>query len=132
MGARKVVYHLLANDSTVTGLVGTRIYPTVAPQDKGFPAIVYTRVSGVEPGQIDALGAALVQSRIQINAVADGFAVCASVLDAAWRAVRYQHGTIAGVQVVSIVRDIDGVDSFDAESNLYSQSMDVIVSHIET
>lgn len=132
MGARKAIYALLAADSAVAALASTRIYPTVLPQDKTVPALVYQRISGVEPGQIDALGAALVQSRIQITALATSFGECASLLDAAREAVLYQHGTIGGIAVASIIRDIDGVDQYDAELELYSQSIDVIVTHIET
>jgi hypothetical protein len=32
---------------------------------------------------------------------------------------------------VSIVRDIDGVDVFDPEAMVFSQSMDVLVTYIE-
>ena len=132
MGSRKAAYALLSGDATVTGLVSTRIYPTVLPQDKTLPALVYQRISGVEPGQIDGQGRALVQARIQITALADSFGSCAEILDAAREALLYQYGTHGGVEVVSIIRDIDGADDFDPELQAYSQSMDVVVTYIET
>lgn len=132
MDARTAIYALLSASTAVGAIVGTRIYPTVVPQDQPMPALVYQRVSAVEPGQIDGQGVALVQARIQMTALAESFATCAALLDAARQAVLYQHGSIGGVQVVSIIRDIDGVDTFDPEANLFSQSMDVIVTYIET
>lgn len=132
MGARKAVYALISADAGVTALVSTRIYPTVLPQDKTLPALVYQRISGVEPGQIDGQGRALVQGRIQVTALASEFGACAAILDAAREALLYQYGTIGGVEVVSIIRDIDGADDFDPDLQAYSQSMDFIVSYIET
>ena len=132
MGARKAVYALLSADAGVTALVSTRIYPTVLPQDKTLPALVYQRISGVEPGQIDGQGRALVQGRIQVTALAAEFGACAAILDAAREALLYQYGSIGGIEVVSIIRDIDGADDFDPDLQAYSQSMDFIVSYIET
>ena len=132
MGARKAVYALLSADAGVTALVSTRIYPTVLPQDKTLPALVYQRISGVEPGQIDEQRRALVQGRIQVTALAAEFGACAAILDAAREALLYQYGSIGGIEVVSIIRDIDGADDFDPDLQAYSQSMDFIVSYIET
>jgi hypothetical protein len=36
---------LLATDSTVSGIVGSRIYPSVMPTGTAFPAVVYQRIS---------------------------------------------------------------------------------------
>ena len=40
-----IVAHLQA-DGTVSGLVGTRIYPLQIPQEASLPAIAYQRISG--------------------------------------------------------------------------------------
>ncbi len=137
MRAEKVVYTLLAASSALAAIVSTRICPKVLPQDKTLPAITYEHISSVEPGQIDASGQALVQSRIQVSAIAadggsgSGYAVCKSIIEAARAALLYQHGTIAGVYVASIVRDVTGPDEFDAEINAHMQTIDVIVTHFE-
>ena len=36
----KSIYNILANDSDVSALVGTRIFPNVAPQTTTFPFII--------------------------------------------------------------------------------------------
>jgi hypothetical protein len=45
-----VVYQALASDTGVSALVGTRIYPEVAPDEADLPLIVYTvrTVEGVD------------------------------------------------------------------------------------
>ena len=42
------IYNILANDSDVSALVSTRIYPNVARQATPFPFIVY-QTTGVDP-----------------------------------------------------------------------------------
>ena len=44
----KAIYNILANDSDVSTLVGTRIFPNVAPQTTQFPFIIYD-ITGVSP-----------------------------------------------------------------------------------
>ena len=44
----KSIYYILVNDSDVSALVGTRIFPNVAPQTTTFPFIIYD-VTGVSP-----------------------------------------------------------------------------------
>lgn len=39
------IYSELSNESTITALVGTRIYPVIAPQSANFPLIVYEKIS---------------------------------------------------------------------------------------
>jgi len=41
----KALYYLLSNDIDVSGIVGTRIYQDMPPQDSAFPFIVYTVIS---------------------------------------------------------------------------------------
>lgn len=43
----KAIYYLLANDITVSGIVGTRIYQDMPPQDVHFPFVVYTILSTI-------------------------------------------------------------------------------------
>lgn len=47
------LYTALTGDTTVAGVVGTRIYPLVMPQDPTFPAITYERISGEKVNGLD-------------------------------------------------------------------------------
>tara|TARA_R100000278_G_scaffold123244_1_gene112209 strand:+ start:1524 stop:1934 length:411 start_codon:yes stop_codon:yes gene_type:complete len=44
----KAIYNILANNSDINTLVGTRIFPNVAPQTTQFPFIIYD-ITGVRP-----------------------------------------------------------------------------------
>jgi len=44
----KAVYSILANDSTVTAALGTRLYPTFVPENIKFPALIY-RITEKQP-----------------------------------------------------------------------------------
>ena len=41
----EAVYYLLQQDATVSGIVGTNIFPYTRPQKQGFPAVVYSQLS---------------------------------------------------------------------------------------
>lgn len=132
MRAEKVAYTLLAASATLTALVSTRIYPSELPQGVALPAVVYRTISGVEPGQIDAAATArVVQTRIQVTALASSYAACKDVVEACRAALLYQYGTVASVPVISIIRDLIGPDDFDAELEVFAQSIDVIITHLE-
>ena len=132
MRAERVAYTLLAASGTLTALVSTRIYPSELPQGVALPAGVYRTISGVEPGQIDAAATArVVQTRIQVTALASSYSGCKDVVEACRAALLYQHGTVASVQVISIIRDLVGPDDFDAELEVFAQSIDVIITYLE-
>lgn len=46
--SEQALRQLLLSDPTVSGLIGTRIYPLVIPQDAQLPAIAYQKISGVQ------------------------------------------------------------------------------------
>ena len=44
----KAIYNILSTTTNISNLVGTRIFPNVAPQTTTFPFIIYD-VNGVQP-----------------------------------------------------------------------------------
>ena len=44
----KAIYNILSTTTNISDLVGTRIFPNVAPQTTTFPFIIYD-VNGVQP-----------------------------------------------------------------------------------
>lgn len=42
----KALYTTLQNDATLTGLVSTRVYNTLIPQDATFPLVVFQKMGG--------------------------------------------------------------------------------------
>tara|TARA_R100000541_G_scaffold13076_1_gene21885 strand:- start:11918 stop:12310 length:393 start_codon:yes stop_codon:yes gene_type:complete len=61
----KAIYHILTNESGVTDLVGTNIFPEIAPPDINPPYIVYSVVSN-QPTEIKENGNQLDTAQIEV------------------------------------------------------------------
>lgn len=115
----------LLADATVSGLIGTRLYPVVLPEGVQLPAVTYQRVSRT-PAR-DLGGVAYTQSRIQVDcwgrSYGDAKAVAHAVRAAAGRPgaqgdVRIMLGTTAGE-----------MDSYEPDTQLYRVSVDLLMVH---
>ena len=132
MRAEKAVYALLSADAGVVALVGDRIYPPPLPQDVALPALAVKHISSVELPRLDAtVGTNLVTSRIEVEAIAKTYAAQKSLIEAVRLALSYQRGTFAGVYVGSILRAGVGPDMRDDDMQVFSQSIDFLVTHHE-
>jgi len=86
--------------------------------DAVLPAIGITEVGGAPIGAIDAQAEySLVTSRVQVTVVAQEYPEVQEVLGLVRRACNFQRGDIAGVDVVSVLRDTVGPDLEDAAGN---------------
>lgn len=137
MRAEKVIYALLAADSGVTSLLGSgqsmRVYPGRLPQNTNMPAVAYEVISGIELTPIDAqAGRQVMQTRVQVTAMAKNYGEVKAVLEAVRIACLYKSGVIAGVTVLSVTRDNVGADLRDDDLALYLQSIDFVVMYYET
>jgi Protein of unknown function (DUF3168) len=132
MRAEKVTYTLLTASSGLAALVSARIYPNKLPQNTTMPSIAYQLISSIELSPIDAqAGYQIMRSRVQVTALAKNYAEIKDILEQVRLAMNYARGTIAGVQVISIVRDLVGPDQRDDDLALYLQSIDFMVTHYE-
>ncbi|HON69155.1 MAG TPA: DUF3168 domain-containing protein [Phycisphaerae bacterium] len=92
----------LTTDVTVAGLVGTRIFPGIAPQDAALPHIIYQRIAG---GPLQASGGPM--STINANYVficRDKTYAGVKTLAAAVRAVLDGWDNTSGTPAVSSCR----------------------------
>lgn len=133
MRAEQVIYALLSADTGVIASVGTRVYPSRVPQNNAMPSIAYQVVSGNELTPFDAqAGYQVVQTRVQITAMAKNYTECKAVLESVRKALLYKSGVIAAVKVLSILRGGIGPDLREDDTSLYVQSTDYIVTHYES
>ena len=79
---RHAIYRLLADDPTVNGLCGGRIYPVQLKQGVRDPSIVYHRITGLFDYQMSG-PSGLVQNLIQIDSVATGNDAASNLANAA-------------------------------------------------
>jgi hypothetical protein len=85
---------LLAN-STVYGLVGTRIYPLQLPLDCTFPALTYSFPS-------DNYKRVARPARLQIDCWAEDFTECKNLKNAVETALDGYSGTVSGINIEGI------------------------------
>jgi len=101
MTVGKAIYNILTNDATVSGIVGTNIFPEIAPPNIDVPYIVYSVLSNT-PSDSKEDGGAVDVSNIEVynfqstynNAIDLGVAVRA--------ALDRKNGTYGGVKLQSI------------------------------
>lgn len=128
MRAEAVVKALLASYPGVTAIVSTRIQPAPLPETLALPAIATRHISTTDLPTIDALSYGLTRSRIEITVVTKSYPSQKQLLEQVRLALQYQRGTVAGYQVVSIVRDNVGPDLRDDDKQIFTQSIDFIVT----
>ena len=79
------LYSTLTGDSGVSSLIGTRVYPNLAPEGAANPLVTYQLVAGSREATIAGVGDA-VRKRIQLSCHANTYssakAVAAAVISA--------------------------------------------------
>jgi len=129
MRAEKVIYSLLSSTAAITNIVNTRIYPAPAPQSATLPCIAYSHVSTVALQTRDAAaGYNLVQTRIDVTPIAKTYAEQKTLVEEVRKALDFQRGTVAGIEVTSILRGSVGPDTREDDLQLYSQSVEFVVT----
>lgn len=89
-----VLYSLLVGDATVGGLVGTRVYPAIVPQNASLPATTYQQLSGVREHTC-AGPQGMASPRFQINCWADTYAEARTLSDAVRVLLDGYSGTVS-------------------------------------
>ena len=133
----KAIYSLLANNTSITDLVGTKIYKNVREQKAGLPAITYQVISGVRGHDLTGPNG-LVEGRIQINCFSDSAndPLGAVELAAVVRATLNGHrGGAAGVHIETMLlddqSDLPYIDPEDEAQNVEAEMMDFYVLYKE-
>lgn len=132
MSAVMVIRALLVGAAAVTARVpADRIGAGTLKEDAPLPALVLAEVSSVPVGAFDAQAEySVVTSRVQVTAVGTPYREIKALVDLARRACNFKSGTIAGVNVVSVLRDAKGPDLEDQAGNSV-QSIDFLVTYHE-
>lgn len=133
MSSTKVIRALLVSDPAVTSLVpAAKVVIGGVKLGTPLPAIGIKQISLVPFGAIDAQAEfALVVSRVQVTVETKDYATMSAVMAAVRKACNYQRGVIAGVSVVSVLRDIEGPDPDENAAEIYDQVIDFKVTYHE-
>ncbi|MDN2700165.1 hypothetical protein O0882_28030 [Janthinobacterium sp. SUN073] len=133
MSAVKVIRALLAVHAPVLALVpAARIVAGTVPQGMPLPAICLAEISRVElPTVSRGQRTVQVTARVQVTVHASTYPDQKAVLQAARLGAGAHTGTVAGVAVRSVMRDVVGPDMTDDEAGVYQQSRDFKVVFVE-
>jgi hypothetical protein len=114
----KVIRALLLGAETVTARVADRIAAGDVDADRDLPAIGLAEVSMVPIGAFDAQAEySIVTSRVQVTVVGKTYPDVIALIDLVRRACNFERGQIAGVDVISVLRDTVGPDMEDVAGN---------------
>ena len=123
----EAVYSALTGNATLTGLISTRIYPLVLPQEVALPAVTFFRVSNLHNhgmgGDID-----LMETRLQVSILADSVSRMRTVTDAVRGVLSRWKGTYGGVIVQDSLLDNE-MDDFEPETEVYQCIQDYRIFH---
>lgn len=104
------LYAALVGDGYIGGLVSTRVYPMVAPQEAALPLVVYQRVSGPRHQHHDG-PAGLAEARIQLTITAETYSSAKSVASGIRDVLVGFRGVLGGkvdVHEARIENEVDG------------------------
>ena len=131
------LYTRLSGYAGLTALVGTRIYPNIAPQSVQSPFVTYSRISTTRESAMGA-DTGLVHVRVQVDCWAaagpndDGYADVKAVAAQVRAALQRYDATVGSVVIQDIMLDSEQ-DLFDAADPVryHRTSLDFMVHHLE-
>jgi hypothetical protein len=127
---RPALRSLLLSDPTVSGLVGgVRIHSTVLPQGQRLASIVYTRISGVFPFELDA-SAGIVQNLMQVDSIAISSDEANNLANAAHDVLSGFKGEVNTV-IIQGIWQTNERDLFDSVTGMHRVSRDYSIWFVE-
>lgn len=130
MSAVKAVRYLLANNASLTAVVpDDQIVAGPLAQGARPPGISIEHVSTIRRNLVQPGASDFCTSRLQITVMANTYASLVQVLGLVRDALPRSRGSVNGVAVDSILRDVEGPHFTDETLHLFLGSQDVIVHH---
>ena len=128
----KSIYNILANTANVSALVGTRIFPNVAPQTTAFPFIIYD-VTGVEPTNTKDGVSTLDTNNVMISVYSNTYSEASSLAQLVRIAMdRLPTNTYAGedIQSSEFQGYNDIFDNTSGNAGIYRKALDFEIRQI--
>jgi hypothetical protein len=128
----KAIRYLLANNAPLVAVVPVaKIKAGPIQQGTTLPAISVSHVSTMRRYAIASAPAEFCTSRVQITVMAKSYPEQKSILTLIRAALPRTRGSVNGVIVDSLLKDIDGPDFREDEVEIYMQSLDYIITYSE-
>jgi hypothetical protein len=102
------------------------------PQGATYPAVIYD-VTGSPVSPINAAaGAQLMQARVQVTVLSRDLTTLISIHAAVRAALEFKSGLVAGVRVVSILRELVGPGDEDQDAKVFMRPVDYAMLFYDT
>jgi len=128
----KAIYNILSTNSDVSTLVGTRIFPNVAPQTTTFPFIIYD-VTGVQPNDTKDGASTLDTNDVMISCYSETYSQASNLAQKIRVAMdRINEGTYGGEQIQSSQFQSynDIFDDTSGDAGIYRKALDFEIRQI--
>lgn len=135
MMLEEALYDYITSDNTVSGIIGTRLYPAVLPEGVDLPAMAYQRIS--RDGMIAHDGpTGLATVRIQLTMQAQSYLTLRSLADAVrvlFDGIRGEIGGEDGVMVHEsyVDNDFGSFAELSDAAGRFTNRMDIMLLHEE-
>ncbi len=134
MSAYNAIRYLLANDATVSDIVGTRIYPVTVPDSTGpdsqYPCIVVALVSEQSQTLVGLNSPySMTVARVQVTVFHADYPSKETLMNAVLKACKSGSEMINGVLVKLIMSDTLGPDFYDETVKVFMQPQDFKVMY---
>jgi hypothetical protein len=126
------IKHILHSNAALLAVVpAAKIMGGDIPQGTVLPAIGISSISTVARHAVAETATELCTSRVQVTVMAKTYVQQKQIIKLVRAGVPRSRGTINGVIVDSILKDIKGPDFRNDDEGIYMQSQDFIVKYYE-
>ena len=119
------IYSLLVNDSAVSAIVGTRIYPELAEEGASAPYVVYSVVSNTPSDTKD--GTPIDEAQLEIFSVGSTYAAANDLADKVRAALDRKSQIVVGTVTVQSIHYTNEVVEVSEKRDLYISVQDYTV-----
>jgi len=123
----EAVYSALSGNATLTGLISTRIYPLVLPQEVTLPAVTFFRVTNLHNHGMGG-DISLMETRLQVSILAASVSLMRAVTDAVRAVLSRWKGTYGSVIIQDSLLNNE-MDDFEPETEVYQCIQDYMIFH---
>ena len=122
MNIAPAVFEILKNDATITGIVGTRIYPDQVPQGVPYPALVHYKTE-VEQTVIKSAPTKNYKIRWQIDIYSEKYGQSATLAAAIKGLLDEYSGTVKSINIQACYFQSQSDDTFIEQLEAYATQM---------
>jgi|TARA_R110000823_G_scaffold242437_2_gene366886 hypothetical protein len=129
----KAIYNILSTTGNVSALVGTRIFPNVAPQTTALPFIIYD-VNGVQPNDTKDGVSTLDTNDVMISCYSETYSQASDLAKKIRIAMdRIAEGSYGGEQIQSSQFQSynDIFDDTSGDAGIYRKALDFEIRQIK-